>query len=531
MKLIKLGIYLVLIALIIFLVTRKTAPVLSDPVKMVESPGTYTSMPFSEFRKILPARFQYIKDESSFLEPYDKDKLALVESSVPNVTDEQLIALLYCTPNMGLGQYRLEPITVPPANVTSFQFEQGMMGWFWFYGTFIDSTGNTASYMYYIFRLDMFSPDLRAKLNLPMGSTTYYYIASGVGRGNEWSYSPFKICRGEYKIQNDSVFSFTGLDLPTGWSFTLNSTGVGKFNISSYWTDSTSKNQGFNADIKTARQPFFNGPQGCAPCEGGAGSLYFSYTQLHSSAALTVNDSVSNHINGTGWLDRQWLNGQVSTIYLNLLANSMGMFKEATGGLGKYVWLNLHLTDSLQYMIYSFLPLDSPVVVGTKFNTTQNRYGYKTEWSLSGTAEVLETTVLNGITFPIKYKLSTREGSVILSAEKFNKSISIDPSNNIHWDGSGIVYDSTGTKMIGTGFLEANEFADPTTYTTNLLQSIGLPATDDNLQMFGTTSQLSFSEGLPSLVVAILVVLAILVLLIMFIETLFGKSKAKIQKS
>lgn len=527
MKLIKLSIYLVLIAVIIFLVTRKTAPVLSDPVRMVESPGTYTSLSFSEFRKILPARFQYIKDESSFLEPYDKDKLALIESSVPNVTDEQLIALLYSTPNIGLGQYRLDPINVPPQNVTSFQFEQGSMGWFWFYGTFIDSTGSTASYMYYIFRLDMFSPDLRAKLNLPMGSTTYYYIASGVGKGNEWSYSPFKICRGEYKIQNDSVFSFTGLDLPQGWKFTLNSTGVGKFDISSYWVDSTSKNQGFAMNIHTVRPPFFNGPQGCAPCEGGAGSLYMSYTQLYSNGSLTINDSISNHSNGVGWLDRQWLNGQVSTVYLNLLANTMGMFKESTGGLGKYVWLNLHLNDSLQYMLYNFFPLDSPVVKGTKFTTTQNRYGYKTEWSLTGSAEVLETKEIDGITFPIKYKLATREGTVILDAGKFNKSISIDPSNNIHWDGSGIIYDSTGNNMIGTGFLEANEFAAPDVYTTNLLQSIGLPMTDANMQLFGTTSQLSLSEGLPSLIVSILVILAVLLLLIWFVKTLFSKSKPK----
>jgi hypothetical protein len=203
----------------------------------------------------------------------------------------------------------------------------------------------------------------------------------------------------------------------------------------------------------------------------------------------------------------------------------MGMFNTSTGGLGKYVWLNLHLADSLQYMIYSFLPLDSPVVVGTKFNTTQHRYGYKTEWELTGTAEVLATTVIDGITFPIKYKLSTREGSVILDASKFNKSISIDPSNNIHWDGSGIIYDSTGNNMIGTGFLEANEFADPNTYTTNLLQSIGLPVTPDNITMFGTTSQLTVSEGLPSLIVIILVVLAILILVVLFIKEIFHKKK------
>lgn len=527
MKLIKLSIYLVLIAVIIFLVTRKTAPVLSDPVTMVEAPGTYTSLPFADFRKLLPQKMQYIKDESSFLEPYDEEKLALIESRLSSVNDEQLIALLGSTPNVGIGQYRLDPINVPASKVTSFQFEQGTMGWFWFYGTFIDSLGNTASYMYYVFRIDTFSPELREKLNLPLGSTTYYFISSGVGRGNEWSYTPFKICRGEYKIQNDSVFSFTGLDLPQGWSFTLNSTGVGKFDIASTWVDSNKANQGFAMNIQTVRPPFYNGPEGCAPCTGGAGTLYMSYTQLYSNGTLMVNDSTSSHSNGVGWLDRQWLNGEVSTVSMNLIANIVGMFKESTGGLGKYVWLNLHLNDSLQYMVYNFFPLDSTVTKGTKFNTTINRYGYKTEWKLSGTGEVLETTVIDGITFPIKYKLSIREGTVILDAAKFNKSISIDPSNNIHWDGSGIIYDSTGAKMIGTGFLEANEFAAPDVYTTNLLQSIGLPVTADNIQMFGTTSQLTVSEGLPSLTVSILVILALLTLFILFLKTLFSKSKLK----
>jgi len=524
MKLLKPVIYLILIGVIVYLLTMKTAPSLPDPVSTVEFPGTYTSMPYDDFKKLLPKRLEYLKNKSNFLSPYDKDKLAMMEDKIYKVNNEQMVTMLFNMPNVGLNFYRLEPIKVPPASVTSFQFEQGNLGWFWFYGTFVDSNGSTASYMYYVNRVDTYSPELRKELNLPMGSTTYYNISMGVGKAGEWSTIPFKITRGKYEIKSDSVFSLECLDLPEGWKFTLASTGKGMFKIEGAWKDDSLKQQGFAMNVNAERAPFFNGKDndGCSPCEGGMGTLYLSYTQMQSNGTMTTNDSTASYNNGTSWLDRQWANSQVSTPYLAMFLNSMEMFKDKTGGLGKYVWLNLHLRKDLQYMVFTFFPLDQYVTKGTKFNSQQIRYGAGKPEYLSGDAEVLETTVINKVEYPIKYKIKTQDGTFTLDASKFDKSICIDVSNNAHWDGSGIIYDSTG-KMTGTGFLEANQFTDPTTYVNNQLISMGLDTTAQNRAYFAEIGKLPMSQGLPSLIVLALAVIGVIVLLILFFKSLRSK--------
>jgi hypothetical protein len=527
MKLLKPVIYLLLIGVLIYLLTMKTAPTLPDPVKTVETPGIYTSMPYEDFRKLLPKKFEYIRNKSTFLNPYDKDKLAMIESKIGSVGNSQMIALMLQTPNSALNFYRLEPIKVPPTSVTSFQFEQGSMGWFWFYGTFIDKDSSTASYMCYINRLDMYSPELRKELNLPMGSTTYYNVSLGVGKNGEWFRIPLTIARGEYVIKSDSVFSLTCLDLPEAWKCNLASVGNGKLKIEASWKDDSLKHHGFSMNVNTERPPYYNSPDndGCSPCVGGAGTLYLSYTQMRSDGTMTISDSTANYSDGTSWLDRQWMNGMLSTPYLSLFSNTTGMFKESTGGLGKYIWLNFHLGKELQYMVYNFFSLDEKVTKGTKFTSQQMRYGAssRVESGLTGDAEVLETTILNGTEFPIKYKVKTQDGTYILDGSKFNKSACVDISNNLHWDGSGIIYDTTG-KMVGTGFLEANQFTDKNTYVVNELKSMGLDTTQQNITFFQPAGKLPVSQGLPSLITAIIVVIIFIVLIVMLFKS-FRKKK------
>ena len=495
----------------------KTAPSLPDPVATVEVPGTYTSMPYKDFRALLPKRFDYIKDKSSFVQPLDKAKLQMLETNIQKASDEHMVMQMYMSPNSYLGYYRLEPIKTTPDKVTSFQFEQGQLGWFWFYGTFIDSTGGTASYMFYVNRMDLYPPDLRKSLNLPMGSTTYYNISMGVGRGDKWSFIPFKIARGEYSISSDSVYSLKCLDLPEGWKFGFSSTGKGKFKIEGAFKDDSLKQQGFAMDVISKREPYFNSPKndGCAPCQAGAGTLYLSYTQMESNGTITVNDSSHNAVKGTSWLDRQWANSEVSLPYMSMLSNSVGLFKDRTWGLGKYIWLNLHLNDTLQYMVFNFFGLTEKVTKGTPFTSMQIRYGKdKPEFNLTGAAEVLDTRIIDGIEYPIKYKIVTKDGLYILDASKFDKSVCVDVSNNKHWDGSGIIYDSTGA-MKGTGFLEASQFADENTFVKNQLIGMGLDTTEENRAFFVEEGKLPLSMGLPSLIILSLSVIAIITLAVL----------------
>jgi predicted secreted hydrolase len=520
MKLLKPVFYLLLLVGIVYLLNWKRAPELKDPKETVMAPGNYKSMPFLSFRKLLPERFNYIRSKSTFLEPYDKNKLNFMESKIGAVSDQQMLFMMMAAPNSDIGYYRLEPFE-DPALHTSFQFEQGNIDWFWIYGTFVDSAGETASYMNYFFRMDMYPPDLRKSLKLPMGSTTFYFISSGVGKNNVWSYSPFKIFRGDYNIVSDSVFSLTALDMPKGWRFNFRMNSAGKFSLESNWVDAFNKSQGITMDLDAERPPLLNAPGGCAPCAGGAGTLYFSYTQLKTYGALTLDDSLSNYFGGTGWIDRQWANGQVSTVYLSLLNNITSMFNGKQSGLGKYIWLNLHPDKELQYMIYCFPPPEGKVTKGSKFEMTINRYGAgDPEYSLKGEGEVLETVMNNGIEFPVKYRLVTKDGTFILDGSKFANSVSIDVSNNIHWDGSAIVYDESG-KNVGTGFLEANQFTDEDIFVKNEIRAMGIDTTQENMALFKGEAKLPFSQGWPSLLTVVLIAAAVIALLIFSFRILF----------
>jgi hypothetical protein len=508
---------------VILLLLKKRAPELSDPLETVVVPGTYTSLPFDDFRKLIPQRIQYIKNNSTFLEPYSEEKLDLLADKFSSASDEQMVMLISSMPNAELGYYRIDPLPVAQSKLTSFQFEQGLTGWFWIYGTFIEEDGSTASFMYYFIRLDMLPPDMREDLNLPVGSTTYYFISAAVGRNNIWEYIPYKICRGEYKIQSDSVFSFKALDLPDRWNYSLEMNGVGNFKIGSSWINDSLKHQEFQMDLKAVRPPFLNNPEGCSPCAGGAGTLYFSYTQLDANGTITLNDSTFDYSNGTAWVDRQWMNKEVSSVYLSLLSNTMSYFKEQPRGLGKYIWLNLHLGNDLQYMVSGLFPVEQDVIKGTKFNGIINKYGpEKVEYEIGGEVEVLETVVSNGVVFPLKYSIKTDNKIFILDGSEFNYSVSIDPSFNFHWNGSGIVYDENANK-IGTGFLEANQFAEADEYNVNLIKGLGLQ-TSANVENLMEGTKLTFMQALPNMLVIIVSVILILTCLILFVKGIFKKA-------
>jgi hypothetical protein len=525
MKFIKALLIVASLVIVGWLLIMKRAPVLKDPLNTVMAPGTYQSLPFNELQALMPRRFEYIRNNSTFLEPYDDSKMDMLADRITKVSGEQMLLMMVSTPNAGLGYYRVEPLK-DTAALTSFQFEQGLIGWFWIYGTFLEPDGSTASYMYYIIRMDAFPPALRKELHLPMGSTTYYSISMGVGRNGRWTYSPYKICRGEYTIHPDQSFSFKGLDLPAGWDFQLSAPSKGHFDLKAYWKDDSLKQQGFTMGLQSLRPAFFNGVDGCLPCTGGSGTNYFSYTELETGGTMTLDDSVASYAQGTGWIDRQWANGQISTPYLSLLSNTVGMFREKTSGLGKYIWLNLHLGKDLQYMVWGIFPLDKEFTKGTKFNATQNRYGAdKLEYRQEGEVEVLETNVVAGIEFPIKYKIQTADGSFILDATDFSQCVSLDISNNIHWDGSAIVYDSLGN-VKGTGFLEANQFSDPNTYVVNSLMAMGLDTTSENKDYFKEVQKLSLKEGLPSLVALVITAIIIITLVVLLVKILKNDSTA-----
>jgi hypothetical protein len=126
----------------------------------------------------------------------------------------------------------------------------------------------------------------------------------------------------------------------------------------------------------------------------------------------------------------------------------------------------------------------------------------------------METNLVEGIEFPIKYKIRTEDGTYILDATNFSKCISLDISNNFHWDGSALVYDTLGN-LTGTGFLEANQFTAPDQYVVNSLLAMGLDTTAENKAFFSEEQKLTLQEGLPSLVALVITIIIIITLLVL----------------
>src|SRR6185437_10542533 len=375
-------------------------------------------------------------------------------------------------------------------------------------------TPSVANYFFYLLRNEVIPDQLRKTLNLNPGQGTYYNIVGGVGVNGDWSYSPFMVCRGTYNVTTETTFSFealkssdTGLseDLPTGWECTFDSPTTGYFNIDMKWPDPQSKSGGqlgFTAVLQSVRAPFYVNPGGCMPCSGGAGTLYFSFTQMVTEATLLTSGQTSTSFsNGTGWIDRQWLNNYISNKSLKALSNVVGTFSIVKKGLGRYLWYNLHLSPSLQYMVNVYPTKD--LKAGDTLSTLINKYADNTTWNINGTVTVEETVDVQDpntgatikyptiLTFHIpNKKSSTGEDIYCLDTTPFGVNVTVDLSNNIHWTGSAILYDSQN-RMVGTGFAEANQLQDNNTYTSNILAKSKID--QSNSQLF-TSKPLSFTQ-------------------------------------
>ncbi len=132
-KLLRILIYTVILVVLLIVLHLKTSPVMTDSDKSkVTSPGVYTSMKFDDIKKLIPQRIDYIKEKSTFLEPYDKAKLDFISGKIPGSTGEEMISLMLSIPNGEKGYYRMEPAN-KPAPLSAFQFEQGMTAWYWIY--------------------------------------------------------------------------------------------------------------------------------------------------------------------------------------------------------------------------------------------------------------------------------------------------------------------------------------------------------------------------------------------------------------
>lgn len=497
-----------------------------DTLEM-QTPMTAITSDFSILKNVALDRIQYIKNKSGFLKPYNKNVMDIVSDMTTNATTLNNLAIAsMLLPNSSIGMYPLDKLG-NAADTNVFQFEQGGIGWYWGYGTY-----PSASIMFYIIRIELGNPDVRRKYNLPIGSTTVYSLSFGVGSNGQWLYSPFCICGGSYIALSNKKFMFSASDPITKVStvFTGDSQ-TGTFNLDFSFMSTT----GIPVKCTTSLSqdnpsvPHLNAPYGCAPCISGAGTLYWSYTQLNTSSSISIGQNPPLIVdNGDGWMDKQWMRGgDPKQVFLQCLSN-ISQVKAFTGGLGRYIWLNLHITTpsgtKIQYMLSCFPDQFMQIASNQSFDAKYNIYSDSLSspvYSQQGRITITDVQVVQGITFPKTITTSVKDLDGVsniytIDTSAYGDTVTIDLTGNFHWSGSATL-SSASSGFYGTAFVEANQFETASDYMTVMLQKGGVSNPQDASKAF-SGGALKKSQIVVSVFILILPILILAVLIILLLK-------------
>ena len=495
--------------------------------KNYTTPYTTKSFSLEQLKPYLQKRIDYIKNNSGLLYPYNDDKMNLfapIYSSGSSLSSIALSNILL--PNTDMGNLSVVPLeSGDPTNYTTFQFGQGGLGWYFIFGTFLNPT--PSNYFIYIARIETIPEEMRRQENIPLGSGTLYNICGGVGMGGNWIKSPYMVCRGSYSVFTETNFSFVATDLPSNWSCALNSTGMGVFDLNFQW-DLNGQSVGImSANLFSQRPAFYEGIDGCLPCIGGAGSLYLSYTNL--STECVINNGSGNTVKltgGIGWMDREWVNVNVDSKYIQILSNITATWSGITKGLGKYLWIPIYLENDLQYVISGFPP-EGVLKNGDKIDkATVNKFnGNGPSYDIQGCTLTVDTVkMVGGVFFPVIYRVNLEGTEYILDSTPFGDTYTIDVTGNMHWTGSAVVYDASRTKVMGVGFLEANQLQEPDIYCKTILDQLGISSTQENIDIMND-NKLPLSKTWYSFFIVLVVVSLIVCLLYYILSYLAGRIK------
>ena len=83
------------------------------------------------------------------------------------------------------------------------------------------------------------------------------------------------------------------------------------------------------------------------------------------------------------------------------IMTNISQLKKSVGGLGRYVWMNIHL-DDVEFMVTAFPPQSSRISKGQTYAAQFTAYPAAKPTSFKNKTSITfeETTVVDGVTFP-----------------------------------------------------------------------------------------------------------------------------------
>jgi hypothetical protein len=362
---------------------------------------------------------------------------------------------------------------------TGIQFGVGNVGWYFLYGIVGEYTFNIT-----FFRLEIAPPDVvgidRSEAVRWGCQGGYGEIKTGVWHTiqHEWLYM-------KYNQDSYSTFELSGSG--NNVSAVLSTKQSMQFNAIVNFRDSANVLHNLDILMVANTPPLPNFPNGC-DCGYDLGTLYYSYPDMNVS--MSVNNGTIQ--SGYGWIDHQNMKGGIPKgNYIQALETVENVFaKQITSG---WLWFSIQDRESgKQYMLsHSF---------GTKFYENDIKLNQKIPLTMiniyeKGTVKfekdmskidvvMVETQQYvfpdgTKINLPSKYNIEFPDGKKVVFAIA-TKQLNVYDFPLAPYETPALLYDSTGTKIIGSGLIEANLYLDNNTLAKKQIKSAGGDPTNVN---------------------------------------------------
>ena len=422
-----------------------------------------------------------LRQDNPFV-PVDKTYLANVQAAAKAATTmKQLVgcqALLNINNFVGanLGYPPLKALLVPPL---CFEYGSGTSGWYFVYG----NMGNWG-FVFCFFRLEVAPPVAVAAAKINPPDACLYTLFGGYGPvGGPWVVVPQNVCSLVPYVNScvePHTLSIAAKDDSIPLTFMLSAYPSGTFTLAVVLEGAT-----ISATLTPSAPPAWDSKDGCL-CAGGIGTRYWSLPDC-AVAQATLSTFPSGNANGTGWIDKQLSLG--GNAYNNKLLQAVTNLKLpwTQNEPPRWFWVTVNMAGSStlplsgppgnkQFMVVVPVTSYSPLAVGQTFQAALvNEYDGGTLTSSGMQKASLEVKALDPTNpaFPrtILVTLSGRELPLELTTV-FGTSIVIMPGGSINLEAPAQVIE--GRTVVGTGFIECNNFASSTSLMGSLSAMAGL---------------------------------------------------------
>jgi len=511
--------------ILIILVVKQMMKTCTMPKVLPE--GAFTASTVTNIdiiRTMIKQRIAYIRKRRGLLLPANEQILNKLENLVPDLNFDNISTFLQLLPGNKLGMLPLVPLPRTPPPVMM-QFEQARTGWYFGYATFADQN----STVFFQITRDEVLPRSERQKYWAIGNSTVYTLVVGLGINGKYYRTNYWGCPGTFQIHDSDNFTFVSSPMDNRGKYRLihSKTPKGEFSIQlDFLANLTSVDENKEISAKGTFQmnsevPMYpNGSNWCQPCVFGDGTLYGSYTNLKTTGSAVITDgdpskpTTYNMINGIGWMDHQWGGSESNSVLGKLFWNVLSK-GETMNTISRYVWMNLHVSDQLQYMVAGF-PTSVP-----KINETIlcgfNKY---TPQGLSlmnkgAKATVMSTKNYNGTEWPVTYKVELEGKTYVLDSSSYGTQCVIDSTNSDHWVGSSNLLDDSG-KRIGTGFIEQIKFFSEEIFFKNLWTKAG--STYPEVTRWNFAQKDSSAYVISAILIIVLFILYIIFVVVFIIE-------------